>query len=145
MVEMTQDRRERLFVYGTLRRDPRHEMFHLLAKHARYLGEATVPGRLFDLGEYPGMIWPDERNSVLGEIYEVEADHWDDVIHRLDEYEGCGPSDPSPHEYRREVVIARLSDGKAIPAWAYVLNQSPAGMREIQSGDYVSWREGAAH
>jgi len=132
-----------LFVYGTLRRDPRHEMFHLLAKHARYLGEATVSGRLFDLGDYPGMTWPDERKSVIGEVYEVDPTEWDRIIARLDEYEGCASSDPIPQEYRREIVPARLSDGTTVSAWAYVLNRAPNDTREIRSGDYLAWREGA--
>jgi gamma-glutamylcyclotransferase (GGCT)/AIG2-like uncharacterized protein YtfP len=96
-----------IFVYGTLRRDPAHEMFHLLAKHARFVGNATVSGRLFDLGEYPGMISPDETHEVLGEIYEIDKDHWTDVVARLDKYEGCSSEDPPPHEYRRELVSAR--------------------------------------
>lgn len=132
-----------LFVYGTLRRGPHHETFHLLAKHVRYLGEATVPGRLFDLGGYPGMVWPDERKSVVGEVYEVDRKHWDRISTRLDEYEGCGPSDPLPREYRREIVNARLSNGAALRAWAYVLTRAPSKSREIRSGDYLAWRAAA--
>lgn len=130
----------RLFVYGTLRRDPSHEMFHLLAKHARFLGEATVPGRLFDLGDYPGMIVPDERGHVLGEVYDVDPAHWPSVIERLDRYEGCAAGDPEPHEYRREIVLATLASGPQVPVWAYVLNHAPSRVREIVSGDYLSWR-----
>ncbi len=133
----------RLFVYGTLRRDPRHEMFHLLARHGRFVGGATVPGRLFDLGNYPGMIASDDKRRVVGELYEIDADHWAEVIARLDEYEGCATADPEPHEYRREVVNARLATGTILPAWAYVLNRWPASFREIDSGDYLSWRAGA--
>lgn len=130
----------RIFVYGTLRRDPGHEMFHLLAKHARYLGDATVAGRLFDLGEYPGMLWPDDSTSVLGEVYEIDPRYWGLVIDQLDEYEGCGPGDAEPHEYRREIVNARLATGEVVPAWAYVLNQWPTEHPEIRSGDYIAWR-----
>ncbi|SRR6266498_4691543 len=130
----------RLFVYGTLRRDPSHEMSHLLAKHARFLGEATVPGRLFDLGDYPGMIFPDETGRVVGELYEINAVHWPSIITRLDEYEGCAVTDPEPHEYRRQLVNARLPTGENLPAWAYVLNRWPNRVREIESGDYLTWR-----
>lgn len=114
-------------------------MFHLLAKHARFIGDATVPGRLFDLGDYPGMIIADE-GRVLGEVYEFDPAHWGHVITRLDEYEGCSASDPEPHEYRREVVNARLSTGETIPTWAYVLNRWPAGLPEIKSGNYLASR-----
>ncbi len=34
----------RLFVYGTLRKDIKNGMFHLLARHARFVGHARVRG-----------------------------------------------------------------------------------------------------
>jgi gamma-glutamylcyclotransferase (GGCT)/AIG2-like uncharacterized protein YtfP len=128
-----------LFVYGTLRRDTKHELFHLLARHAKFLGEAVVRGKLYDLGDYPGMIYP-ERGRVIGEIYAVDSPQWESVIKRLDEYEGCTTADPEPHEYKREVINAQLADGKTVPAWAYVLNRMPSRLREIDSGDYLSSR-----
>lgn len=128
-----------IFVYGTLRRDTQHQLFHLLARHARFLSEATVPGRLYDLGDYPGMLYP-ERGRVVGELYTVYPPQWESVIERLDEYEGCTASDPEPHEYRREVVDAYLPNGKTVPAWAYVLNRLSPGLKEIESGDYLAWR-----
>jgi gamma-glutamylcyclotransferase (GGCT)/AIG2-like uncharacterized protein YtfP len=111
----------------------------MLARHARFLGEAIATGKLYDLGDYPGMVYP-EHGNVVGEVYAVVPEDWEMVIRRLDEYEGCGDADPQPHEYRREVINTRLVDGKSIPAWAYVLNRLPAQPREIQSGDYLSWR-----
>jgi len=132
-----------LFVYGTLRRDTQHELFRLLARRARFLGDATVRGKLYDLGDYPGLIYP-ENGRVLGEVYAIDRPYWRSVIGRLDEYEGCTSSDPEPHEYRREIVRAQLTSGEALPAWAYVLNRDPRNLREIQSGDYLSWRATAA-
>jgi gamma-glutamylcyclotransferase (GGCT)/AIG2-like uncharacterized protein YtfP len=135
---MKSDDPTRLFVYGTLRRDPRHEMFHVLAKTASFLGEARVAGHLYDLGTYPGMALSSDGRYVKGEIYEVHPLHWSDVIQRLDEYEGCSDRDAEPHEYRRELVSAELSSGEPVNAWAYVLNRNAHGLREIQSGDYLS-------
>jgi gamma-glutamylcyclotransferase (GGCT)/AIG2-like uncharacterized protein YtfP len=140
---MTTDRPPRLFVYGTLRRDPSHQMFHLLAKYGRFVGDATVSGHLFDLGEYPGMVTSDDSGRVVGELYEVDQAHWEQVIARLDEYEGCSSGDPQPQEYRREVVNARLASGVVLSAWAYVLSTWPAKHREIESGDYLASRERA--
>lgn len=128
-----------LFVYGTLRRDTQHQLYHMLARHASFLGEATVQGRLYDLGDYPGMVYPGD-GRVAGEIYLVAPSKWETVIRRLDEYEGCTDNDPEPHEYRRDVVKAYLVDGDEVFAWAYVLNRVPANSREIESGDYLSWR-----
>ena len=138
--EVTGEQPTRIFVYGTLRRDPAHEMFHLLAKSARFVGDATVPGRLFDLGDYPGMVVSHDGNRVIGEVYEFDPAVWPFGIQQLDEYEGCSPDDPEPHEYCREVVNARLHNGKTVSAWAYVLNRWPAGSPEIKSGDYLASR-----
>jgi gamma-glutamylcyclotransferase (GGCT)/AIG2-like uncharacterized protein YtfP len=135
---MRPDSPTRLFVYGTLRSDPSHEMFHILARHAKFLGEAHVAGRLFDLGEYPGMVLQPNDNHVKGELYDVRPDHWNEVIEQLDRYEGCTDADPHPHEYRREMVQAELANGRRVDAWAYVLARPVAGLSEITSGDYLS-------
>ena len=137
---MTTEQPTRIFVYGTLRRDPSHEMFHLLAKYGRFVGDATVSGRLFDLGEYPGMVRSD-TGEVVGELYEVDQANWGDVIERLDRYEGCSFDDPLPHEYRRELVNANLVGGVVLRAWAYVLSSWPAMKQEIESV-ILGWREG---
>ena len=44
-----------LFVYGTLRRGSGHPMSRFLAARARLLAGARVPGRLYDLGGFPGL------------------------------------------------------------------------------------------
>jgi gamma-glutamylcyclotransferase (GGCT)/AIG2-like uncharacterized protein YtfP len=132
-----------LFVYGTLRRDPTHELFHVLARNAVFIGEATVEGRLFDLGDYPGMLFPAPNGHVVGEVYEVRPALWERVITTLDEYEACRPVDPQPHEYRRQLIPARLKSGRVVNAWAYILDRPASGLREIPSGDYLAWRDGA--
>lgn len=129
-----------LFVYGTLRRDPSHELFHLLARNAEFLGEAVVQGKLYDLGDYPGMLYP-ARGHVVGELYRIAPGSWQSVVERLDEYEGCRLVDPEPHEYRRVIVDARSTSGHPVRAWAYVLARPVNNLPEIESGDYLSRRE----
>ncbi|HYC90099.1 MAG TPA: gamma-glutamylcyclotransferase family protein [Thermoanaerobaculia bacterium] len=126
-----------LFVYGTLRRDAGQAVHHLLARHGTFVGEATVRGRLFDLGSYPGMTLDGDRGVVLGELYEITSD-WPAFIARLDAYEGCAEDDPEPHQYRRELVTALRASGPPVDAWAYVLNVDPTGWPRIASGDYES-------
>jgi gamma-glutamylcyclotransferase (GGCT)/AIG2-like uncharacterized protein YtfP len=128
-----------LFVYGTLRRDPAHELYHLLARHGHFMGDARVRGRLFDLGSYPGMTLDHDNGYVSGELYEITS-NWQDVITQLDEYEGCSADDPEPHEYRRELIEALRPAGRPVTAWAYVLNRDSRGLPVIESGDYLSWR-----
>ena len=129
----------KLFVYGTLRRDAKHELSSLLERHARFVGRGAVRGKLYDLGDYPGLR-SEEDGRVLGDVYEINEKSWSFIIHRLDEYEGCSPSDPEPHEYRRDIVPVYLRGGRTLSAWAYVLNRDPKGLTEIVSGDYMSWR-----
>ena len=121
-----------LFVYGTLR--GAHEPNHRLARQ-RFIGEARVRGRLFDLGSYPGMTVAEETGTVTGELYEIISD-WDEEISRLDVYEACSANDPEPHEYRRAVVTVSLAGGETMEAWAYVLNRDATGLRVIDSGDW---------
>lgn len=133
-----------LFVYGTLRGDPSHEMFHVLARNADFLDEGKVRGRLFSLGAYPGMVLSEDvEDNVKGELYQVQSDRWEKVIRELDSYEGCGPDDPEPHDYRRALVDVTTASGQKVRAWAYVLNRPTTHLEEIRSGDYLTWRVSA--
>jgi gamma-glutamylcyclotransferase (GGCT)/AIG2-like uncharacterized protein YtfP len=132
----------RLFVYGTLRGDLSHEMSRALAQRAARLGEGTVHGQLFNLGEYPGLVLSDRTHDLVkGEIYDIAPDRLEATLSLLDEYEGLGPSEPEPHEYRREVVRVTISGGETTEAWAYVLNQPTQGLPQIPSGDFREWRD----
>ena len=126
---------QRLFVYGTLRRDSRHSMFHLLARHAEFEGRARIRGRLYDLGEYPGVLITTDRSRwVHGDVYTLK--NADEALARLDEYEGCGPGDPKPHEFEPVMDDAVLEDGRIKRVWVYVYRGALDGKQEIPSGDY---------
>jgi gamma-glutamylcyclotransferase (GGCT)/AIG2-like uncharacterized protein YtfP len=127
---------QQLFVYGTLRRDIGNSMFHLLARHARLVGYGRIRGRLWDLGDYPGVVLStDDDRWVRGEVYAIDNEN--DVLARLDEYEGCGPQDPRPHEFERVMCEVRLDDGKTTDAWVYEYKGGLEGKQEIASGDYL--------
>jgi len=73
-----------VFVYGTLKMGCRN---HIQLAGQQYLGPArTAPGfRLFDLGDYPGMVaQADDRLGVVGEVWSVD----DACLRRLDDFEG---------------------------------------------------------
>ena len=130
-----------LFVYGTLRDDPAHEVFRVLARNAEFIGEATVSGRLYDLGEYPGLVLsPGGPDRVKGELYRLNESTAGSTLTVLDDYEGMGPSDPLPHEYRRALVTADLADGRSMTAWAYILDRPSTALPRIMSGDFSAWR-----
>jgi len=134
-----------VFVYGTLRRACGQEMHRMLEHAARFVGDATVRGTLYDLGAYPGLLVAGEHAGlVTGEVYALDPAREDATLAVLDEYEGCAPRDAPPHEYRRERVQVTLVDGSTIGAWTYVLDRDPSGLARIEGGDYVAWRQSGA-
>jgi len=91
---------------------------------ARYEGAAgTAPGfALFRVGAYPAMA-RSARGHVRGELYAVN----DDLLERLDEFEGC------PDLYERAKI--ELSDGSE--AFAYVMD--PTRVQGLPPMDGGSW------
>lgn len=109
----------RVFVYGTLRRGGCN---HGRMDGARRLGAATVRGRLYSLGWYPGLILDSNALEVLGEVFELtEPNH----LAELDRYEGCHPDRPGPHEYQRVEAEVTTRHGP-LSAWIWVW-QPPRG------------------
>lgn len=130
---------EHLFVYGTLRRDIRSEMYHLLARFGDFVGDATFQGQLYLMDYYPGVV-PSTRSEdkVFGEVYRL-ADPTS-VLSRLDAYEECGTRFPQPTEYVRRMERVCLQSGESIEAWIYIYNRSTTGLQRIESGDFLSLR-----
>lgn len=127
-------KKEYLFVYGTLRRDIKNQMWHVLARHAEYLGEGAFQGKLYNIGEYPGAVPSNKPTDIVkGEIY-VLRDRAQ-VLKALDEYEG---SDGTPSaEFSRKIIKVSKEGGKEISAWVYLYNHSTKGLKQILSGDYL--------
>ena len=130
-----------MFVYGTLRRGSANEFSEILAQNASFAGEALVRGRLFNLGSYPALVISDAPNEkVRGDLYEISRSKRQAVLDLLDRYEGCAPSDPQPHEYRRAIVDVFTATGSKLKAWTYLLNRPPEGLDPIDAGDYLAWQ-----
>lgn len=135
-----------LFVYGTLMRRARRSrlgraMRARLAREALWLGEAKMPGRLIDLGAYPGLVEDTSGASVAGEIWRLRDA--DAVFRWLDPYEGIRPGAGAagrPGEYARVAASACLAGGRVVDAWVYVVRGSAAEARPIRSGRWESTR-----
>lgn len=126
---------DRLFVYGTLRRQVRNSVFHLIEGGATFVGHGRVRGRMYDLGEYPGLVPPSDGESwVHGELYDL--DDLSNTLARLDDYEGCGPRNPRPHAFERVTLDVLLASGDSETAWVYVYRGAISGRRRVASGDY---------
>lgn len=119
-----------VFVYGTLRPgEAGYADFHLSEK-AEYLGPARVAGRLYDLGDYPGLLLGGP-GSVSGDLLRPRDER---LLAELDAYELFDPANPAGSEYLR--VPAQTLD-RAITIWIYVYNFPLETARPIVSGDWL--------
>lgn len=131
---------QHIFVYGSLRRVFGHPESEILAQNGTYLGEAYYSGELYEIEWYPGVIPSvDSGSRVTGDLYWIDR-HPDEVLRRLDRYEGCSPEFPEPHLFKRRSAMVHLKDQTSITAWIYLYNRSVEGMNRIDSGDYLAWK-----
>lgn len=128
---------EHLFVYGTLMSSSSDAMGQ--AARSRLFGEATrvaaasAPGRLVDLGAYPGFIRDDcAATLVHGELLRLRDP--DLTFAWLDVYEGIDPGPGAANEYLREVSLVYLGDGSRVAAWLYRFALDAARFPLIASG-----------
>lgn len=115
----------KLFVYGTLKKGGYN---HHLLKDAKFLGEATIFGKLYSMGSFPAMKEDGEQTSAVhGEVYEVDG------FTKLDRLEG------HPHLYKRtefyppEHWIVEPITGMFC---TYVFQGSVEGRELIESGEW---------
>lgn len=126
-----------LFVYGTLRRHHGHPMSRWLSQRADWIGAGYFQGKLFNLGEYPGIVKSNKASDrVLGDIYRI--DHPKMILATLDRYEQCSIRDHRPHEYARSIEPVRLGKGKTLNAWVYLYNRPIKDLICITTGDYFA-------
>lgn len=127
-----------LFVYGTLLSAARHPMGARLAREARFLGAATIGGRLYSLGRFPGLVETGDVGSIVhGEVYTLNSPAAS--LAWLDEYEGISP-DLARNDYERCERVARLASGEDLKVWVYLYRASVRGRATVPDG---RWRSGA--
>lgn len=126
---------EHLFLYGTLLPGEVTSETSGIVRRLKRVGLATVQGRLYDFGEYPGAVLDrSAKTSIKGELFELPND--DSALKALDDYEEFNRTDRNSSLFVRTRTVAKLQDGRRLNAWVYVYNRDPAGARLIPSGDY---------
>jgi len=117
--------RNKVFVYGTLKRGCRN---HRFLRGARFLGEAALADfAMYRVASYPGIVpFPGER--VTGEVYEVDAR----TLQRLDMLEDEGEL------YERRLLTVTKADGEMLEAWVYVWKGDVPEKKRIETG---TWEE----
>lgn len=132
-----------LFVYGSLRRGFHHAAYEYIRRYFEFVSDATVPGILYDMGEYPAAVPADTAAKIIGELYRIrEIDEFDWAIGQLDDYEGVHPEENEPLLYRRDKTIVTLADGSTTSAWIYWFNGEITGKPVIASGDVLKYVSG---
>jgi gamma-glutamylcyclotransferase (GGCT)/AIG2-like uncharacterized protein YtfP len=117
-----------LFVYGTLRSVFHNPYARLLAQRAVLLGTARLPGRLYRLGSYPGMLAPHTpKDWVTGELYRLPS-AFCALLWTLDQYEGPG--------FERVLTIAHRAGRPPVKTWVYLCRQRVSEAQRIVSGNY---------
>ncbi|CAG4892311.1 gamma-glutamylcyclotransferase family protein [Paraburkholderia saeva] len=129
---------QNVFVYGTLRAGEVNDISSAAARHdiaaPTLLGTATVKGRLYDFGAYPGLVVDEHGVSVTGDVYAID----DALVAVLDEIEEVYPGVEGLFRGRDVTVEV---DGAAVPCRFYpVAKEAVPGLKEITSGDWVAHR-----
>lgn len=121
-----------LFVYGTLVPGLAPPAMRDVVAALRPLGSAAVRGRLYDLGDYPGLLLDPAADLVAGQVLQLPDDPaaW----LRLDAYEGFVPDDPGRSLFRRVRCRAEFEAGGALECWVYVYNGVPDPARQVAGG-----------
>jgi gamma-glutamylcyclotransferase (GGCT)/AIG2-like uncharacterized protein YtfP len=147
-----------LFVYGTLRSEFNNEYARLLRSQAKLLGQTTVPGSIYRVGNFPA--WkPEPAGEVHGELYRLKDP--DTILKALDEYEGpdfarvvvraavpqvlspegAGTGEPMVRSAGGlKTVQSRIhaAGGAEEDAWIYQYRKAPPKYSRITSGDFCA-------
>ncbi len=127
-----------IFVYGTLRAGETNDIRRAAARRSvaepRLVGFASVRGRLYDFGSYPGLVVDEAGIPVVGEVYEIERG----LVPVLDEIEQVYPGVEGLFVGRDvELQVA----GESMMCRFYPLaERSVQSVAEIADGDWVLHR-----
>jgi gamma-glutamylcyclotransferase (GGCT)/AIG2-like uncharacterized protein YtfP len=128
-----------LFVYGSLRSGFRSTAYEYISRFFTFVGDATVKGKLYNLGEYPAAIPVEEDVFIKGELYTAKNQQefsW--AIGQLDDYEGMNVEAGEIPLYLRKVSAVYIND-QVVDAWVYWYNGDITGKPVIESGDVLEY------
>jgi gamma-glutamylcyclotransferase (GGCT)/AIG2-like uncharacterized protein YtfP len=125
-----------LFVYGTLAEHPPGEIADVV-QQLELIGDGSIFGRLYDLGEYPGAILGSRPDKIFGKLLRLPERDAETLLRRLDAYEGYDPKDPASSLFvRRRITINRPNRSPVI-GWVYEYRGSVKSRPLIKSGHYA--------
>jgi len=129
---------EYLFVYGTLNPHLAPNDVRDVVMQLRPLGEGTMPGILYDLGDYPGAVFDKSTpHRVRGRIFELPSG--EALLKKLDAYEEFNPQDAANSLFVRERHAIKLDNESELSCWVYLYNRATENAASITSGNYSTW------
>jgi gamma-glutamylcyclotransferase (GGCT)/AIG2-like uncharacterized protein YtfP len=115
--------RDHLFIYGTLHPDRAPAEIAPVVRRLNPLGLATIHAKLYNLGEYPGVVLdPTASHTVAGELFSIPDAA---TLALLDAYEDFRSHDPANSLFLRTQTTATLHDDSRLTCWVYVYNCDP--------------------
>ncbi len=125
------------FLYGTLRAGQSNDIVRAAAARGLEppikVASGTVPGRLVDFGDWPGLIEAPDAPLVVGDIYEISPA----VLAMMDEIEGFEPGRASC--FVRRSVTVTTPDGP-MNCQYYPIDEALRGQAiDIEGGDWISY------
>lgn len=124
----------KILVYGTLRVGQGAYQTFGLDKSTVHLGQVRIPGSMYHLGGFPGVVLDDNEEGVVCDVLEItDAAAVPDVVSRLDAYEGYRVGTPHNSLYLRREVAA----GEFGQASIYEINRDMDGRPRITGGDWM--------
>ena len=115
-------------VYGLLRAGESGFARFGLADAFKPVGPCLIPGALWDLGRFPGLVAG--AGEVVGELFEITDAS---VMPTLDAFEDYWPDDPDRSRYDR-IKLRLIQPNRA--AWVYVWRLGLEEGAPIPSGDW---------
>lgn len=112
-----------LAIYDSLRRGGSENGF---LKGSKYLGESTIPGRLYALGDFPGGKFS-ESGQIVVDLYDVP----DELIPKIDRVTGFFEDSPDQSLYQRKPITAE----SGLTAYAYEY-KFPCRSGYLPTGDW---------
>lgn len=128
-----------LFVYGTLCRGEANDLQRVARQRGlpspRLIGEGSVRGRLYDLGDWPGLVVDPAGGVVAGEVWQIDAK----LVPVLDAIEEVGDGAAAPGQFLVASVDVRIGDA-TVRCRVYPIVPLANGPL-IASGDWRGWRQ----
>lgn len=126
-----------LFVYGTLNPKLAPKEIAPVIKRLKYVGDGFVKGRLYDLGDFPGIkLRSNSKTKVRGRIYKLPTDR--NTINSIDAYEEYYPTRLDKSLYLRKLTNVELENGKVVRSWIYEYNGRPDSSSLIKTPEKLA-------